>query len=202
MDLETFRQGTLIGLAVAAPVGPIGILVIQRSLGGALLGLATGLGAAVADAAYALTGALATAFVLRVFAAAWLIELVGAGLLAWLALRTFRQPPADVLPTRTTSLHLARAFGETLFLTLANPATVVSFVAVAASRGLAQSGHAGVFALGVFAGSAAWWLFLSSSVRLASRRVTPKIQRLIRTTSSLILATFALLALAKALTNP
>ena len=199
MDLESIKKGIIIGFAVAAPVGPIGVLVIQRSFGGALVGLSTGLGAAVADATYALLGALATTFVLRLLSAAWLLELVGGAALAWLAMRTFRQGAPALVTTAATPLGLARAFGETLLLTLANPATILSFAAIAATQGLAHSMHATVFASGVFIGSAAWWLLLSSGVRFGSRTLGPGHLRFLRIASSGVLAAYALLALTKAL---
>jgi putative LysE/RhtB family amino acid efflux pump len=197
--MDSFREGMIIGFAVAAPVGPIGVLVIQRSLGSALVGLSTGLGAAFADGTYALVGALATTVVAHVVAASWLLELIGGAALAWLAYRTLKQPTIVVVTGATRSLALARAFGETVFLTAANPATILSFAAIAASQGFAKAGHASVFAGGVFLGSAVWWLLLSSTVRFGSRRLTPRGLRAIHLASALVLAAFAALALAKAL---
>jgi threonine/homoserine/homoserine lactone efflux protein len=208
MDTDTLRQGILIGFAVAAPVGPIGVLVIQRSLGGARLGLATGLGAAVADAVYALAGALATSAIVRLLASAWAFELAGGVALAWLAARSMKSgasrdgataPPASlagVASARAAPRRLARAFGETLLLTLANPATILSFAAVSASQGLARAAHAAAFSVGVLAGSAAWWLLLSVSVRFASKRLTPRAFRRIHLASTAVLVVFAVFAIA------
>src|SRR6201999_3248187 len=96
-----------------------------------------------------------------------------------------------------SSQPLARAFGETLVLTLANPATILSFLAVSASQGLARAGHAAAFAAGVFLGSAAWWLLLSSGVRFGSRRLTPRAFRVIHVGSTAVLLVFAAVALVK-----
>jgi arginine exporter protein ArgO len=197
--MDSFPQGMVIGFAVAAPVGPIGVLVIQRSLGSALVGLSTGLGAAVADATYALVGTLATTLVARVVAASWVLELVGGIALAALAFRALRKPTMAVVTGTTSSLALVRAFGETVFLTAANPATILSFAAIAASQGLARTSHAQLFAAGVFVGSAAWWLLLSSSVRFGSRRLTPRGLRVIHVASAVVLGVFAMVALGKAL---
>jgi len=231
VDIESFRKGIIIGFAVAAPVGPIGVLVIQRSLGAAVVGLATGLGAAAADALYALAGALATAFALRVLSATWVMELIGAAVLGWLAARTWAQAPAAQAPTAqapaarapaprrpaqgqqalpvpgeeaphpASSLRLARAFGETLFLTLANPATIISFAAVSASQGFASRASAYVFATGVFAGSAAWWLLLSTGVRFGSRRLSARAFDKLHVASGVVLAAYAALAFIKALSD-
>ena len=197
--MDSFREGVVIGLAVAAPVGPIGVLVIQRSLGSALIGLSTGLGAAVTDAAYALIGAIATAAVARVGAASWALELVGGVALGWLAWRTFSQSTTMLVTASAGSRRLARAFFETILLTAANPATILSFAAVAASQGLARAGHAAVFASGVFVGSAAWWLLLSSAVRIGANGLSPRALRAIHVASGVVLAVFAVLAVGKAL---
>jgi arginine exporter protein ArgO len=221
VDLEGFRKGIIIGFAVAAPVGPIGVLVIQRSLGAAVVGLATGLGAAAADALYALAGALATAFALRMLSATWIMELIGAAVLGWLAARTWAQAPAlqapavqrpakgsqtlpvpgAEAPRPASPLRLARAFGETLFLTLANPATILSFAAVSASQGFGSRTSAYVFATGVFAGSAAWWLLLSTGVRFGSRRLSSRAFDKLHIASGMVLAAYAALAFVKAVSD-
>ena len=206
MDIESFRKGAIIGFAVAAPVGPIGVLVIQRSLGSALSGLSTGLGAAAADALYALAGALAIALVQRLLAASWILELVGAAVLAWLALGTWKQRPksAEGLPPAEASeagLGLLRSFGETLFLTLANPATILSFAAVSATGGFGARAQASIFALSVFIGSAAWWLLLSTGVHFGARRLSPRAFQNLHVVSGVVLATYAVLAFAKALSD-
>ena len=208
MDLESFRKGAIIGFAVAAPVGPIGVLVIQRSLGSALAGLSTGLGAAVADALYALAGALAMGFVQRLLAASWVLELAGAAVLAWLAARTWSQRPKSAQRLSTApaesgaaTLGLLRSFGETLFLTLANPATILSFAAVSATRGFGPRAQASAFALSVFIGSAAWWLCLSAGVRFGARRLSPRVFRNLHVFSGIVLATYAVLSFVKALSD-
>jgi threonine/homoserine/homoserine lactone efflux protein len=198
MDIESFRKGIVIGFAVAAPVGPIGVLVIQRSLTGAVVGLSTGLGAAAADALYALLAALATALVARLLSAEGLLQLAGGGALLVLGYRTAKQSARTVDASAPRAVHPARAFGETVFLTLANPATILSFAAVAASLGLDRAGHAAVFAAGVFAGSAAWWLLLVSGVRLASTRMTPRGLRGVHVASALVITAFGVYAVVKA----
>jgi threonine/homoserine/homoserine lactone efflux protein len=200
MDIESFRRGIVIGFAIAAPVGPIGVLVIQRSLTGAVVGLSTGLGAAAADALYALLAGLATAMVAKLLSAQWLLELAGGAALVVLGHRTARQNARTLNAAAATprTVHPARAFGETVFLTLANPATILSFVAVAASLGLDRAGHAAIFGAGVFAGSAAWWLLLVTGVRLASSRMTPRGLRGVHLASALVIAGFGVYAVAKA----
>jgi threonine/homoserine/homoserine lactone efflux protein len=167
-------RGIAVGFAIAAPVGPIGLLCIQRTLhGGRLVGLATGLGAATADAFYGFVAAfgltLLTSFL--VGQRVWL-ALVGGAFLIYLGVRTFRAPPAQQaadLPPGT----LLRSYLSTLGLTLTNPATIISFFGIFAGAGLAAAAStpaAGLMVVGVFLGSAAWWLLLSTVVGLLRHR--------------------------------
>jgi threonine/homoserine/homoserine lactone efflux protein len=162
-------RGAVIGFAIAAPVGPIGVLCIRRTFAeGRAAGLATGLGAATADAFYGAVAAFGltsiSAFLLGY--QSWL-QLAGGAFLCVLGLKTFLTRPA----TRGTALQgrgLAEAYATTVALTLTNPATILSFIAVFAGAGLGQqqhgTGEAGAMVAGVFLGSAAWWLLLSGFV--------------------------------------
>ncbi|WP_083338883.1 LysE/ArgO family amino acid transporter [Chromobacterium sphagni] len=161
-----FWQAAWIGLAIAAPVGPIGLLCISRTLrGGPRLGLATGLGAASADGLFALAG-VAGSSVAAHFAGQLARPLAWAGclLLAWMGVATLRRPAPGPARREEGAAGLWRAYIGTLLLTLSNPMTILSFVAVAAglSGGLAVSGAQQLaIAAGVFCGSAAWWLMLA-----------------------------------------
>ncbi|MEO9383811.1 LysE family transporter [Chromobacterium phragmitis] len=160
-----FWQAMGIGLAIAAPVGPIGLLCISRTLrGGPRLGLATGLGAASADGLYALAGVCGGSALLA-FAGVLAKPLAWAGclLLAWLGWSALRGAAAGDAPADGEN-RLGRAYLGTLALTLSNPMTIASFAAVAAGLSggapLAAAGQAQVV-LGVFCGSALWWLLLA-----------------------------------------
>ncbi len=199
-----FAQGLLLGLSVAAPVGPIGVLCIRRSLTqGMGVGFASGLGAAVADACY---GAVA-AFGLTAISS-FLIEMedalrFGGGLfLIWLGVKTFRALPA-ALGSEGENGGATRAFLSCVALTLANPATIFSFIALFSGLGFAGSstvqthGYTGATTLvtGVFLGSALWWLGLSGSVGFFRNRVTPDVLRRINQLSGTVLTLFGLVAL-------
>ena len=159
-------KGLAIGFAIAAPVGPIGVLCIRRTFAdGQAAGLATGLGAATADAMY---GAVA-GFGLTAVAAFLLdwqaqLQLVGGAFLLALGVKTFFAKPSTE-SARMRGAGLLGAWAATVALTLANPATILSFAAVFAGAGLGQQTHgvadATAIVIGVFLGSAAWWLLLS-----------------------------------------
>lgn len=173
------------GLAVAAPVGPIGILCIRRTLNeGRVAGMASGLGAAVADATYGamVAGSLVATGLLLSYAGALQ---VGGGLLiallGGLSVRAFytknnlgtHEQPAN-------SSGWFRAFATTFALTLSNPLTILVFVGLVA--GLGASSGSGPFApywlvLGIFVGSCLWWLFLVQAVLVAKNRLTSSMLR-------------------------
>src|SRR5579864_5274622 len=134
MLLDFFIKGFAIGFAIAAPVGPIGVLCIRRSLAeGRQMGLATGMGAATADAAYGCVAAFGLTAVsgFLVGHRAWL-GLVGGVFLCYLGVRTFVSKPTEYA-VNASGGGLSSAYMSTLFLTLTNPMTIVSFVAVFAS---------------------------------------------------------------------
>lgn len=192
-----FAKAALIGLSIAAPVGPIGVLCIRRTLAhGTAAGFVSGLGAATADGIY---GAIAAFGVTAVTAlllehAVWL-RLGGGALLLWLGLTIMRARPAAA----DGSVSLARGYLETCALTLANPATILSFIGVFAAIGPAGAAaewrSALVMIAGVFLGSAAWWLFLAAAVGLARARITPPWVVRINRVSGAILMAFGAAAL-------
>lgn len=191
-----FFKALAVGLLIAAPVGPIGLLTINRTLDqGRGAGLATGLGAACADAVYGAIGALGVTQVIDwlVGARPWL-ALGGGAMLLWMAWRTVTQPlamQAAALPSRS---DLLRCFGGTFVLTLSNPATILSFIAVFAA--MAGAGEQSVSAVpmvaGVWLGSALWWLGLTTVVGLWRHRFTTAWRRRINALSGVLLAGFAL----------
>jgi threonine/homoserine/homoserine lactone efflux protein len=190
----------VIGFAIAAPVGPIGVLVIRRTLlDGRLAGFISGAGAATADAFY---GALA-AFGLTALAGllvshgTW-IRLIGGLFLCYLGLTTLRAQPPD-RAAASNAQGLGRAYASTVFLTITNPATIISFGAVFAGLGLAST-HAGyasaaLLVLGVFSGSLLWWFILSGCLSLFRRRFSATGLRWVNVISGVTILVFGLAAL-------
>jgi threonine/homoserine/homoserine lactone efflux protein len=171
-------KGAAAGLAIAAPVGPIGLLCIRRTLNrGRLAGFVSGLGAASADLIYgmaAATGITAlNAWLLH--RASWL-SVAGAVFLIALGIRTWRERPAGESASARDG-GLGASFGSTFLLTLTNPMTIVSFAGLMAGLGaMAASSKAAPFSLaaGVFLGSAAWWLLLAGTTGLLRHRLSPE----------------------------
>jgi threonine/homoserine/homoserine lactone efflux protein len=196
-----FLDGLVIGFSIAAPVGPIGILCIRRSLAdGPLGGLASGLGAATADAAYGCVAAFGltavSGFLSRQHSA---LGLIGGAFLCYLGIRTMLRTPSPVGATQAGAGPLG-AYASTLLLTLANPATLLSFAAVFAGMGLGGAvdyASATRMVAGVFLGSAAWWVVLSGGVGLLSSRVDATWMRAINLLSGAVLVAFGLYALSR-----
>jgi threonine/homoserine/homoserine lactone efflux protein len=179
MDTSFFVRGLLIGFTIAAIVGPIGLLCIQRTLHkGFLYGLVTGLGAATADAMY---GSIA-AFGLTVITAflvstqSW-IHLIGGLFLVYLGIRTIFTRPAE-RAAKAEANNFLGAYASTLLLTLANPQTILSFAAIFAGLGVGGGRSSTLSATlvvgGVFFGSALWWVLLTGGLSLLRGKFTPR----------------------------
>jgi threonine/homoserine/homoserine lactone efflux protein len=193
--LSVFAAAMLVGLSIAAPVGPIGLLTIQRSLQqGSAAGLATGLGAATADALYGAVGAFGVAWLVQGLTAARVpLALAGGGFLLWLAWRLWRSPVHEHAAADSGGVDLWRHFVSTFALTLSNPATILSFIAVfGALAGRAAGASPWLLIAGVFCGSALWWLALSQGVSRLRHRFDTHWRRRINRASALLLAVFAL----------
>ncbi len=209
MDLFMLFKGLIIGFSIAAPVGPIGVLCIRRTLAeGRMAGLVSGLGAATADALYGcVAGFGLTAVSNLLLSQSALLRLVGGLFLCYLGFTTFRTQPASAtgdvvgtgLPARSGAAPatLRAAYGSTLLLTLTNPMTILSFAAIFAGLGLAGGAASGALLLvgGVFIGSALWWLLLSGSASLLRGALRPQHLRWINRGSGVVLLGTGLLSL-------
>lgn len=165
MSIFLVIQGVLIGVVVAVPVGPLGLLCINRALAmGALCGLFSGLGVATADALAAGIAALGISFVSGFFTKhQMLLRLVGGSFLFYLGCKIFSTQP-NRQQTVSNVNGLLNAYVTTFFLTFSNPVTILSFLAIYAGWHVPSlHGHyfdAGMLALGVFIGSTLWWIGL------------------------------------------
>jgi threonine/homoserine/homoserine lactone efflux protein len=200
MDNSLILRGFIIGLSVAAPVGPMAVLCIRRTLAqGMSAGLISGLGIAAADAAYALVGGLGLTLIsdFLVGQQFW-FRLIGGIFLVYLGVKTLMAKPAT---EAAKSVEKSGAFGlflSTFLLTMTNPTTILSFAAIFAGLGLG-AGDDKVAALilvnCVFAGSALWWLVLTTGVSLLRSRITPGVLIWVNRISGVVILGFALYAL-------
>lgn len=202
MDIALFAKSLVLGLAVAAPVGPIGVLCINRTLErGVAAGVAGGLGTAVADALYA---ALA-AFGFAAFSAALSfidvpMRVLGGLFMLWLGVKGLRARPADRAAS-TGHRSLLGTVATTFALTIINPATIITFAAMFAGLGLAETSgwvSASVVTLGVFLGSMLWWVILSGGVAFVGKRLPPVFAKAVSLLSGATLILFGFYAVGSA----
>lgn len=220
--MELFLRGLLIGVSIAAPVGPIGVICIRQSLlNGWKIGLAAGLGAACADGLYAVAAILGLAALTKFFAAITLPLHIGGGLLLlYIAFKVFKSSvvesslgketlpsgdkPTDGKPADDKQLadmtagdpprpSSLKALLQTFALTITNPITILSFSAILSAFGVEKLSIDALYVVsGVFLGSALWWLTLSTGVSRFSRLLTPKGMSIINYCSGAIIAGFGL----------
>lgn len=201
MAAEIALKGLAIGFSIAAPVGPIGVLCIRRTLSdGQFTGLATGLGAATADAAYGGIAAFGlTAISSFLVGQSFWLGMIGGLFLCYLGIRTFMASPAE-RPAEVESRGWVSAYLSTFLLTLTNPMTIMSFVGIFAGIGLGSSpdyASAGLMVAGVFVGSAAWWLILTGGVGILRGRFTPAWMRTVNRCSGALIIAFGLYSLVR-----
>jgi threonine/homoserine/homoserine lactone efflux protein len=197
-----FLKGLIVGLSIAAPVGPIGILCIRRTLAnGRAAGFVSGLGAATADAMYGAAAGFGLTAIAGVLVGGqqWL-RLVGGLFLLYLGIRTWRT--AGQGGTLSIASEISRgllgAYASTLALTLTNPMTILSFAAIFAGLGVAAGArYASAIAIvaGVFCGSALWWLTLSTVVGALRHHLSTSGVRWVNRVSGAIIAGFGVQAL-------
>ncbi len=173
-EVSTFMRGFVLGVLVAAPVGPVGLLCIKRTLSGGLpAGLLTGLGAAVADtffgaiAAFGITAALQwftnVEKEIRIFGGAFLVIMAGFIMMKHVHIEK---------PQPHSTSKLFRKFVSGLVITLTNPLTLIGVLAVvAAFSGPMLFMQAATLTGGIFCGSAFWWLFLCGGTHLIRRHL-------------------------------
>ena len=204
MDWVVLPKGMLLGLSIAAPVGPIGVLTIRRTIGdGFRMGFATGLGAATADATYGLVAAFGlTAIMAALTEHGDAIRLVGGVMLLAIGFRGIWQSriagsvqAAEVGRVLTP----AGSYAQTVGMTLTNPMTIIAFIGMFAGVGISAGGadvpNALALVIGVALGSAAWWLFLAFTVSRIRHRLSPGAVQLINVGSSVIIVAFGMAAI-------
>ena len=213
MLLSFLIRGILMGVAIAAPVGPIALLCIRRTLAsGRWVGLVSGCGAATADGFYGAIAAFGLTAISNVLVSkSFYLRIVGGLFLCYLGAKTFLDnstidtsndlgapvqsdltqsglTQSDLTQSDLTQsdsirsgsirsgLTLANAYMSTFVLTLTNPATILSFMAIFAGLGITQTQRIASVTLvfGVFTGSLLWWLVLTSGVTYLRSRITAK----------------------------
>jgi len=198
MDLNFLIMGLILGFSVAAPVGHIGILCINRTIKKSYIsGLTTGLGAASADLIYGLIAGFGLTFVSNfLLNQKFLIQSFGLVFLFYLGFKTiFVKKPKDEL--RINNKGLIKDYLSTFILTISNPVTILFFIAVFAGLGLTnivmKYSSTALFVFGVFVGSTIWWLILNGITHKLKKQINESILDKIDLFSGLIIFIFGFL---------
>jgi threonine/homoserine/homoserine lactone efflux protein len=171
-------KSIILGFSVSAPVGPIGLLCIQRVLSrGRLAGILTGFGAVTANILYASIAAfgfsVVSAFLLDQH---FLLKLIGSAFLLYLGIQTFLKKPA-ASAANLEGEGILGMYLSTFLLMIMNPVTILNFTAMFAGLGFESGEDTGLTAVtligGVFLGAAFWWVFLSLAVSAFKDKITP-----------------------------
>ena len=204
MEPALFVRGVVLGFTIAAAVGPISLLCIRRTLAeGRLVGIVSGLGVATADATYGAVAAFGLTAVTDLLVD-WrrALGVVGGTFLLWLAWRTFKSVPSETATAGNGEGRrgLPGAYLSTLGLTLTNPMTILSFAALFVGLGVTGGDAVGatLLTLGVFTGSAMWWVVLVTAVGAFRSRLTPTGLRRVNIVSGLVIGAFGIVAIASA----
>ena len=201
METGLFIHGIIIGIALAAPVGPIAFVCIQRSLAnGRLHGIISGLGIATADAFYAAVTAFGLALISDfLLASQWFFRLFGGIALIAVGIRIFFAAPPAVTADPKTESYLAD-YSTMLAFALANPLTILFFAIIIPGFGVVISGSTWVtptiFVVGVFLGEVAWWVFLCGTLGSMRSYLTRDRLHLINRLSGLVITAFGVVLLA------
>jgi threonine/homoserine/homoserine lactone efflux protein len=205
-SLGFILKGLALGFSIAAPVGPIGVLCIRRTLAsGFKSGLVSGLGAATADAIYGTIAAagltLVADFLVR--QQLWL-GLLGGSFLVYLGIKTFRTPPQPEGGAAGKDSPSGNYF-STLLLTLSNPMTIFMFAAIfggmSVQTGVTFRTNAFLLVAGVFAGSALWWLTLSAAVSLLREKVDARLMVWVNRLAGGVITGFGVFVLIKTISG-
>lgn len=206
MDMFLFVRSAVIGLSIAAPVGPIGLLCIRRTLAeGMISGLACGMGAAAADAVYGWVAAQGLVSIGQTMEHRMWLRAVGSCFLLYLAYRIARSKPSEASNDIVSAKSTVESFVSTFFLTVTNPMTIFSFLAIFGALGIVGGNFTTdstaliiTAVSGVFAGSLLWWLLLTAVVSKLRRFVGGSSMAKINLASAAIIGAFAIAMLFEA----
>jgi threonine/homoserine/homoserine lactone efflux protein len=199
MFLTLLAKGILIGLLVSIPLGPIGVLVIQRTVNKSrMAGFLSGMGAALSDTIYAIVAGFSLTFVIDFIREneIW-FQVVGAVVVLALGIHIFfKNPVTDLRRNRLRGNTHFQDIISSFLVTVSNPMTVFVFLAVFTSSGVAISmqhpEHAFFVILGISTGTILWWFSLSGIVSLFRHKINLRILWWINKTAGAIIVLFVL----------
>ncbi|MBZ0199547.1 MAG: LysE family translocator [Ignavibacteriaceae bacterium] len=200
MDFSIFFNGLILGIFVAAPVGPIGILCINRTITkGFSTGFVSGLGVATADTLYGMIAVFGLTIVSGlIMTENTIVQIIGGAVLCYLGIRVMIKDPAAQI-IEPDKKGLLKAYGSMFFLTMTNPTTILAFAAIFAALGIADSSKtfttSTLLVSGIFLGSTMWWLAISYGIERYRNKLSDHVMRTVNKLSGGIILLLGVLTL-------
>ncbi len=202
MGVEFIIKGLIVGFLASIPLGPVGVLCIQRTINkGRIHGVVSGMGAATVDSFFALVAALGLTYIINFIEEQhFYIQLIGGGILVFLGAKIFNTNPIkQIRRHRRKKNKLIEDYFSVLFLTLSNPLAVFLFVAAFAGIGIVSSKDSTLSSsfvvAGVFGGAMIWWGLLTFFVDLFRKRFRLKQLWWINKIAGLLIIVFGVAAM-------
>lgn len=202
MELEFLIKGLIVGFLASIPLGPVGVLCIQRTINkGRISGLFSGMGAATVDGLFALVAALGLTYIINfIEEQQFYIQLIGGGVLIFLGAKIFYTNPINqIRRQRKKKNKLIEDYFSVLFLTLSNPLAVFLFVAAFAGIGMVTSHDSAtksfMIIAGVFLGAMVWWGMLTALIDLFRKKFRLKQLWWINKIAGLLIIVFGVAAM-------
>lgn len=195
--LQIYIDGIVVGVLASIPLGPIGVLIIQRTLNkGHLSGLISGAGAALSDTIYAIVAGFSLSFIIDfVKQRESMLQLIGSFvLLAFGSFIVFSNPVKQLRKQHKASTNYFQDFASTFVITLSNPVILFLFLGIFAGFSLVDNkGGMNVLAIitGIFSGGLLWWVFISSVVNFFRDRFNPRRLFWVNRISGVVIMTLA-----------
>ena len=195
MDGSLFVQGTIIGLTLAVPIGPISLLCIQRSIAdGRLHGIISGIGVASSDSFYATVSFLGLTIISGlIIAQQYLFRFLAGIVLIFIGIRVFLSVPLGA-STQTGHETYLKDYLSMAAIAIANPLTLLFFIVIVPGFGVVIHGNSFLsameFVAGVFFGSVVWWVILCGFVGTMRTRISEENLRLINRISGILISCF------------
>lgn len=209
MSWEWMAKGILLGLSIAAPVGPISILCVKKTMtSGFKTGLFSGLGAATADAVYgSIAGLGLSALTTFLIEYKTVLQAIAGLFICYLGIKSLLHTPATGSAEPHSKKCSLNSYAVTLLLTLSNPMTIVFFLGVLGASGILLSHTSSdipFLVVGVFLGSTLWWICLTGTASLFRINMTVERSKLslFNKLSGLVMLYFGVVALIQSLGLP
>ncbi|MBR4095007.1 MAG: LysE family transporter [Bacteroidales bacterium] len=199
--LVTLLKGFIVGLGASIPLGPLGVLCVQKTLSkGRNSGLFTGLGASVSDTFYAGLSLIGLSFVENLINEnRAIVMLVGGVIIALIGLKVYTTNPIKQIRQKSSNKRHLEDFVEALVMTITNPGAIFLILGLFAAVGINSSDNAGNISIittlwGVFLGTATWWFILTTTINVFRKKFRLKQLMMINRIAGIIIAVLGIIS--------